>query len=101
MKHFMCTHTFHSSQTREQFFKIYKGKTSRDWFSPINDSQVKCLSTWVGEQDFWFCHWVAEKEELIHEKLESLKGDRLFLTLAQEMQHFVTTSEPETVFIGE
>ena len=100
MKHFMCTHTFHSEETKKQFFVFHKGKKSEDWFKPINnEDSVQCLSTWIGDQDFWFCHWVAESEELIHKKLETLKGDKLFYTLAQEMNSFITSSKPKEDFI--
>jgi hypothetical protein len=100
MKHFMCTHTFHSEETKKQFFAFHKGKKSADWFKPINnEDSVQCLSTWIGDQDFWFCHWFAESEDLIHKKLETLKGDKLFYTMAQEMNSFITSSKPKEDFI--
>ena len=42
-----------------------------------------------------------DNEELIHKKLEFLKGDKLFYTLAQEMKSFITSSEPDADFISE
>ena len=45
------------------------------------------------------CHWTAESEDLIHKKLEELKGDKLFYTLAQEMKTFITYTEPDQDFI--
>ena len=102
MKHFICTHTFHSEETKKIFFEFHAGKKSGDWFSATNDDEnVKCISTWIGNQDFWFCHWMADNEELIHKKLEFLKGDKLFYTLAQEMKSFITSSEPDADFISE
>ena len=102
MKHFICTHTFHSEETKKVFFKAHHEKKSRDWFNAINDkANVKCVSTWIGDQDFWFCHWKAESEDLIHKKLEELKGDKLFYTLAQEMKTFITYTEPDQDFINE
>ena len=48
MKHFICTHTFHSEETKKIFFKAHFGKKSRDWFSATNDEDdVKCISTWI------------------------------------------------------
>ena len=55
----------------------------------------------IGEHDFWFCHWTAESEDLIHKKLEDLKGDKLFYTLAQEMKSFITHTAPDEDFITE
>ena len=96
MKHFMCTHTFHSDETKKLFFKAHFGKKSRDWFNAINDNdEVKCISTWIGDQDFWFCHWIAESENQIHEKLEAIGADKLFLTMAQEMSVYATSDEPD------
>ena len=39
MKHFMCTHTFHSEETKKIFFKAHFGKKIRDWFSATNDEE--------------------------------------------------------------
>ena len=44
---------------------------------------------------------MADSEDLIHKKLESLKGDKLFYTLAQEMKHFITFPKPDEDFIKE
>ena len=57
LKHFMFTDIVHSDETIKIFFKADFGKKSRDWFNTTNDEDnVKCVSTWMGEQDFWFCH---------------------------------------------
>ena len=40
-------------------------------------------------------------EDLIHKKLEDLRGDKLFYTLAQEMKSFITHTEPDKDFITE
>ena len=64
MKHFMCTHSFHSEETKEIFSKPHFGKKSRDWFSATNnEDSVKWVSTWIGEIAFWFFHWTAESED--------------------------------------
>ena len=58
MRHFMCTHTFHSEETKKIFFKAHFGKKSRHWFSATNDEDsVKCVSTWIGECDFIHKNW--------------------------------------------
>ena len=41
----------------------------------------------------------AESEDLIHKKLEDLKGDKLFYRLAQDMKSFITHPEPDKDFI--
>ena len=98
----LCELTHSIRKKRKIFFKAHFGKKSRDWFNATNDEDnVKCVSTWIGEQDFWFYHWTAESEDLIHKKLEDLKGDKLFYTLAQEMKSFITHTEPDKDFITE
>ena len=49
----------------------------------------------VRRQDFWFCHWIAESENQIHEKLEVIGADKLFLTVPQEMKVYATVEEPD------
>ena len=95
----MHTH-FIPKKLKKIFSKPHFGKKSRDWFSATNnEDSVKCVSTWIGEHDSWFCHWTAESEALIHKKLEDLKSDKLFYTLAQEMKSFITHTEPDKDFI--
>ena len=69
MKHFICTHTFHSEETKKAYFEDNKDITSREWFASVEGEKVKCIQHWLGDQDFWFCHWIAESENQIHEKL--------------------------------
>ena len=48
-----------------------------------------------------FVTGLLSSEDLIHKKLEDLKGDKLFYTLAQEMKSFITHTEPDKDFITE
>ena len=94
MKHFICTHTFHSEETKKAYFEDNKDITSKEWFASVEGEKVKCIQHWLGDQDFWFCHWIAESENQIHEKLEAIGADKLFLTMAQEMNVYATSSSP-------
>jgi|TARA_A100001015_G_scaffold53699_1_gene58877 hypothetical protein len=94
MKHFICTHTFHSEETKKAYFEDNKDITSKEWFASVEGEKVKCIQHWLGDQDFWFCHWIAESENQIHEKLEAIGADKLFLTMAQEMGVYATSDEP-------
>jgi hypothetical protein len=95
MKHFICTHTFHSEETKKAYFEDNKDITSREWFASVEGEKVKCIQHWLGDQDFWFCHWIAESENQIHEKLEAIGADKLFLTMAQEMKVYATAEEAD------
>ena len=53
----MCTQTIHSEETKIKFFKAHFEKKSWDWFGATNDEDsVKCVSKWIQEHGFWFCH---------------------------------------------
>ena len=95
MRHFICTHTFHSEETKKAYFEDNKDITSKEWFASVEGEKVKCIQHWLGDQDFWFCHWIAESENQIHEKLEAIGADKLFLTLPQEMKVYATVEEPD------
>ena len=95
MKHFICTHTFHTEETKKAYFEDNKNITSKEWFASVEGEKVKCIQHWLGDQDFWFCHWIAESENQIHEKLEAIGADKLFLTMAQEMSVYATSDEPD------
>ncbi len=94
MKHFICTHTFHSNETKKAYFENNKDITSREWFASVEGYKVKCIQHWLGDQYFWFCHWIAESENQIHEKLEARGADKLFLTMPQEMKVYATEEKP-------
>ena len=76
-------------------FEDNKDITSKEWFASVEGEKVKCIQHWLGDQDFWFCHWIAESENQIHEKLEAIGADKLFLTMTQEMSVYATSDEPD------
>lgn len=102
-KHFMCTHTFHSEETRKKYFEGSKGLSVKEWFENTQNEKVKCLQTWLGDEDFWFCHWEAESEEEIHNFLEQSASNDLIVTLAQEMKYFASLyhGDPEKLMYDE
>ncbi len=54
MKHFICTHTFHSEETKTAYFEDNKDITSKEWFASVEGEKVKCIQHWLGDQDFGF-----------------------------------------------
>ena len=55
----MCTHTFHDGDAKEKYLEMCKGISSTDWFASGEGENAECIQNWLGEEDFWFCHWVA------------------------------------------
>ena len=93
MKHFICTHTFHSEETKKAYFEDNKDITSGEWFASVEGEKVKCIQHWLGNQDFWFCHWIAESEDQIHEKLEAIGADKLVLITPLEIEVYATSED--------
>ena len=99
MKHFMFTHTFHSHETKKIFFKAHFGKKSRDCLMlQMMMIMLDCLNI-NRRTRLLVMSLHSRSEDLIHKKLEDLKGDKLFYTLAQETKSIVTFTEPDRDFI--
>ena len=60
------------------------------WFPSLEGDKVKCIQHWLSYQDFWFCSWIAESDNQIHEKLEAIGARNLFLKMPQEMKVYAT-----------
>ena len=90
----MCTHTFISEETKVQFFEFCKGMDNKTWFATEDEEKVRCLQNWLGQEDFWFCHWEAENEDQIHESLDKKGASSLFHTMASEMTWYSQKSSP-------
>ena len=95
MKHFICTYTFHSEKAKKAYFEYNNYITSKHWFNSVKREKVKCVQHWLEDQDFLFCHWIADSENLIHDKLDAVKADKLFLTMAQEVSIYAIAQEPD------
>ena len=54
--------------------------------------KAECLQHWMGDSEFFFCHWFAESEDAIHEALE-LAGDAdLILTVPYETPRYISSN---------
>ena len=45
----------------------------------------KCVAAWMGNDDFFFCHWYAESENAIIESLSEAGADQYMITMATEV----------------
>ena len=84
LKHFIATHTFHSDKVKKEYLKFVKQrKKNADWFENVpkrEDAQLHQL--FIGKADFFFCHWYAESEQAIIDKLSTLGADDFCITMA-------------------
>ena len=110
LKHYIATHTFHSSNGMKEFKSAFKHrKKNSDWFdnetpdvkkkffNSLSDRKIVDASSWdtfdsydyaimyqlfFGKGDFFFCHWYAIDEQAIIDRLASGGGDKFFITMA-------------------
>ena len=83
-KHFLCTHTWTNEQARDQFLNIIGQMTDREYLAAVSTEQAELLQTWLGQDDFFFCHWFADSEEAIHSAIELSGTHELIVTLASQ-----------------
>ena len=110
LKHFIATHTFHSSGKMKEFRAAFKHrKKNSDWFNTetpetkeyffntLRDRQIVKESErsnfnqsdyiilyqfFLGRGDFFFCHWYAIDEQAIIDRLAAAGADKFFITMA-------------------
>ena len=66
MKYFLATHTCFSHETRRGFIEHSKTLTDRQMLEGVRTEKAQMLAHWMGKDEFFFCHWLAESEEAIH-----------------------------------
>ena len=81
-KHFMCTHAFFDDDAKQAFEVASNCMTDRQIFEMMKGEKAEMLGHWRGNDDFFFCHWYAESEQVIIDKLASIGADDLFITMA-------------------
>ncbi len=89
-KHFICTHTWNNQEARIEALNFMKQMTDKEFFDLLRTEKAETLQHWMGEDDFFFCHWFAESEDAIYESLENSGFSSLMITLPSEMPRFVT-----------
>jgi|TARA_B100001093_G_scaffold174367_1_gene167197 hypothetical protein len=89
-KNFMCTHTWSSDEARIAFFEQSAGLTDRQLFEGMRTDSAELLANWMGKEDFFYCHWLAESEDAIFEALDQLGLNDVMVSMPHEMSRFVT-----------
>ena len=112
-RNFIATHTFHSQQSKKQFFSFVKEiKTNSEWFEETDEIKHKFLKSlvarglinekglenvntsdyalmlqiFVGRGDFFFCHWMAVDEQSIIDRLSADGSDEFMITMATPVE---------------
>ena len=50
------------------------------------------MAYWMGESDFFFCHWYATSVDAIFEALEAAGLNDLIVTMLSEMQRYINSN---------
>ena len=96
-KHFICTHTFSSENSCRLFLTPPENRNppterlyEKGWTKDSKGAYATCLQTWVGNDDFFFCHWIAEEEDHIYKQLEAWELNDIVNTLIHPMNRFMS-----------
>ena len=93
MKRFMAIHTFHSDETKAAMAGMLRMTTTqKEWAASWKFEKCQCVATWIGDDDFFFCHWLAETDEDIHNALRENGLDELVFTACYEANIHIDTA---------
>ena len=84
-KHFMCTHTWMGDEAKKMGLEATSQMTDREFFASIKTPRAETLQHWMGQEDFFYCHWYAEDEDAIIDHLDKVGFNTLMNTLPNEM----------------
>ena len=98
-KHFFVVHTFVSDEARKDYLTPQekreppqKRETEREWAERASKGKyAQCKQTWCGNEEFFYCHWVAKSENDVHRQLEesNLEG-KVVNSMVQEVHQFMS-----------
>ena len=107
-RHFLVVHTFVSEEARRAYLTPPEYRdppeerpTEHQWaFDAIGDF-AQCMQTWVGNDDFLYCHWIAESEEDVYRQPEAfdLEGN-VVSSMANEFFNSCPHIEIQIKFYG-
>ena len=97
-KHFFAVHTFISDEVRrkvltppEKRTPPQKRKTEKEWVDGLHGKYAKCIQTWIRNEEFFYCHWIAASELSVYRQLEEFSlGDQLLNTMVHEVHEFLS-----------
>ena len=86
MKRFMAIHTYHSEAAKKAMMQWAAENTAsqKEFMATQVFDKCRTVATWIGSDDFFFCHWLAETDEDIHNALGQNGMDQLVITACYE-----------------
>ncbi len=107
--HFFVVHTFVSEEARKEYLTPpekrnppQKQLTEKKWAEEATGDFAQCMQTWVGNDDFLYCHWMADSEDDVYHQLEiwELEG-KVVISKVNEIHQFVTAYRASETIIRE
>ena len=97
-RHFFVVHTFVSEEARLEFLTPPEKRdppepktTERQWAINATGEHAQCMQTWVGNDDFFYCHWVAESEEDVYRQLDAFELEgKVINSMVSEVFQFMS-----------
>ena len=97
-RHFFVVHTFVSEEARREYLTPPEKReppeprpTELQWAVQAVGEYAQCMQTWVGNDDFLYCHWVAESEEDVYKQLHAFElEEKVVNSRATEMKQFMS-----------
>ena len=98
-KHFFVVHSYIDDEAKknsltppEKRDPPQKWETEYDWAEKTSKLKyAQCMQTWCGNEEFFYCHWVAKSEQDVYRQLEesNLEG-KIVNSMVQEAHQFVS-----------
>ena len=96
-RHFFVVHTFVSEEARREYLTPPEKReppeprpTELQWAVQAVGEYAQCMQTWVGNDDFLYCHWVSESEEDVYKQLHAFElEEKVVNSRASEMHQFM------------
>ena len=97
-RHFLVVHTFVSDEARKAYLTPPEKRnppeerqTEHQWAIDAAGEFAQCMQTWVGNDDFLYCHWIAASEQDVYRQLDEFSlGDQLLNTMVHEVHEFLS-----------
>ena len=74
----------------------------KKWAEEAIGDFAQCMQTWVGNDDFLYCHWMANSEDDVYRQLDDweLEG-KIVISKVNEIHQFVTAYRGSDTVIRE
>ena len=97
-KHFLVVHNWISDEDRKGMLVLPEKRnpprtrmSEREWAQAATGKFARCVQVWCGNEEFFYCHWIAKSERDVYRQLEEfgLEG-KIVNSMVQEIHQFVS-----------